>query len=110
MRYVILLSAILALTGCASKINEMMSSWVGSHQSDLIAQWGPPHRVTGDGQGGSILIYYQQVDLGQEPGKITTDMMGNATYTVPERRGYQRVRMFYVNTHGIIYNWRWRGY
>lgn len=110
MRYLVCLITALLLMGCASKINEMMDSWVGHHQSDLIAQWGPPNEVSSDGQGGAILIYYKWVDLGQKPGEINTDMMGNATYTAPEKRGYRRVRMFYVNAEGFIYRWRWQGF
>jgi len=32
--------ASLLLSGCASNINKTMQSWVGHHQSELIASWG----------------------------------------------------------------------
>ncbi len=97
------------LSGCASRVNKLMQSWVGSHQSDLIASWGPPQQNASDGKGGTILIYGSYVNLGQNPGQIKTDYYGNTTYTAPQQRGYNRSRMFYVNPDGVIYSWRWQG-
>ena len=104
-----LLVATIASSGCASRVNEIMQSWVGQHKGDLIASWGPPNQVASDGRGGEILIYGSYVDLGQTPGRATTDYWGNVTYTAPQKRGYQRTRMFYVNPEGYIYMWRWKG-
>lgn len=96
-------------SGCASKINETMQSWVGHHQADLIASWGPPNQRASDGKGGEILIYISQVDMGQTPGRATTDYFGNVTYTAPTQNSYQRTRMFYIDQDGYIYHWRWKG-
>ncbi len=106
---VILLALLLFIGGCAANINKMMDSWVGTHQSDLIAQWGPPQQTASDGKGGTILIYGSYVNLGQQPGQASVDYFGNMTYTNPQQRGYQRTRMFYVNPDGYIYLWRWQG-
>lgn len=97
------------LSGCASSVNEMMQSWVGHHQSELIAKWGPPLQTASDGKGGTVLIYGEYVDLGQTPGQARRDYFGNITYTAPQQQGYQRTRMFYVNQNGYIYHWRWQG-
>lgn len=37
----------LALVGCASqaRYGEMMQSWVGKSEADLVLAWGPPHRT-----------------------------------------------------------------
>jgi len=99
----------LFFTGCATTINKTMDSWVGRHQSELIASWGPPNRVADDGKGGRILIYGSYVDLGQTPGRGDVDYFGNITYTAPQQRGYTRTRMFYVDSDGYIYSWRWQG-
>jgi hypothetical protein len=99
----------LFLPSCASSVNKVMDSWIGSHQSDLIASWGPPARTASDGKGGTILIYEQYVDLGQKAGRATVDSGGNVRYTAPESRGYTQTRMFYVNDRGIIYHWMWQG-
>lgn len=94
--------------GCAS-VSKTMDSWVGSHQSQLIQSWGPPNQVVSDGAGGSVLIYSSYVNLGQTPGTI--NQWGyTTTYTAPQNRGYERTRMFYVDSKGIIYSWRWQGY
>lgn len=105
-----LILAILLTWGCASRVNEVMQSWVGKHQSDLIQAWGPPQQTAGDGKGGTILIYSSYVNLGQSPGQVTSYSPGYATYTAPQQQGYQRTRMFYVNSDGYIYNWRWQGF
>jgi len=69
---------------------------------------GPPNQVADDGRGGKILIYGHYVNLGQTPGKATTDYFGNVSYTAPQQNGYQRTRMFYVNEDDYIYSWRWK--
>jgi hypothetical protein len=101
----IIASLLLSLSGCATPINNQMQSWIGHPQSELILSWGPPARTTSDGNGGSILIYGQYVDLGQSPGQV----YANGSYTAPQQNGYQRTRMFYVNSNGVIYSWRWQG-
>jgi hypothetical protein len=102
-----LLLLVLSLTttvGCAS-VNSQMQSWVGHHQAELIASWGPPARTAADGNGGTILIYYQYRDFGQTRGKVYSD----GSYTAPRENGYVAQRMFYVNPDGVIYSWRWQG-
>jgi hypothetical protein len=96
---------LLSLSGCMGRINDTMQSWIGHPQSELILKWGPPQSTASDGNGGSILIYGAYVNLGQTPGQI----YANGAYTAPQQQGYQRTRMFYVNSSGIIYNWRWQG-
>src|SRR5438034_6258382 len=92
-----IIALILLTAGCASNVNDMMQSWVGHHQSELIAKWGPPQQTASDGKGGTVLVYGEYVDLGQRPGQARQDYFGNITYTAPQQQGYQRTRMFYVN-------------
>lgn len=106
---IVLLTTFLFFTGCATTTNNILDSWVGSHQSELIASWGPPNQTTTDGKGGTILIYGSYVNLGQSPGRASVDYFGNVIYTNPQQRGYERTRMFYVNPEGYIYSWRWQG-
>ena len=87
--------AVLLTWGCASRVNEVMQSWVGKHQSDLIQAWGPRQQTASDGKGGSILIYNSYVNLGQTPDQATSYSTGYATYTTPQQQGYQRTRMFF---------------
>jgi hypothetical protein len=75
----------LANPGCVdvqARNNELMQSWMGCQESQLIAAWGPPPNVRDDGKGGHVLVY----------GNF------NGAY-----------RMFYVDSSGVIYSWRWRG-
>ena len=109
IKFVTLLFFFVLLSGCIGNINRAMASWVGHHQSELIAAWGPPTQISIDGKGGSILIYRGYVDLGQSQGRGSVDAFGNITYTPPQQQGYGRTRMFYVDPNGYIYAWRWQG-
>jgi hypothetical protein len=122
---ILLCTLILAgATGCfGNRINNVMSSWTGSHFSSLIMAWGPPSEVYDDGAGGRILIYTSQRQWAT-PGSATTTTNASAqsqgnyiwgsarsytTYVPPQTRGYTAYRMFQANSQGIIYNWSWRG-
>ena len=99
------------LLGCTGgqKITDAMTSWVGHHQSELIAVWGPPDRTDSDGMDGKILIYEKFRILEQTKKKTHVGESGYITYTKAKKRGYTATRMFYVNSEGIIYSWHWHG-
>ena len=118
----ILVLVLLLFTGCAS-INKTMQSWMGHHQSDLIASWGPPQQIMDDGQGGKIFIYFSTRTF-TSPGHSTTTVTGSAygtehytygsatgytTYAPPQTSSYNAYRMFWVDKNGYIYRWAWRG-
>lgn len=103
----------LILVSCVSyeeETKKAMNSWLGSHKSTLIQQWGAPTRYESDGKGGEILIYEER----------PADRMGNyrpqnAPRTAVERGvvdGYNRSlnRIYYkemfVDPNGKIYYWR----
>jgi hypothetical protein len=96
---VALVGLCLVMSSCAAQISNAMASWVGHHQSELIASWGPPQHVSIDGKSGAVLIYSSYVDIGQTPGQ--TFRIGRTTfYTAPEQQGYQRSRRHcQVNGH-----------
>ncbi len=105
----------LFLSGCATipqgpslgdQIQAYMDSWVGAHQSTLIAKVGPPDRTTSDGKDGSVLIYDRYIDLGQTQGRVFTDAWGNVRYTSPQQQGFTLRKLFYVNSEGNIYSWK----
>jgi len=87
----------------SNKAQEVMESWVGQHESDLIASWGPPNKIMPDGKGGTVLDYSHYRDFGYR-GYI--DRFGNL-YGYP--LGYTADRYFYVDSNGIIYNFKWKG-
>lgn len=111
------------LSGCASKINEKMESWMGHHKNDLIASWGPPQDIMDDGQGGEIFIYSNERTY-TTPGTSTTNTYGSASafgntaygsatstthHTPAQTSGYTAQRMFWIDGRGIIYRWSWKG-
>ena len=115
-KYILSVFAILltlVFSGCFAQLREdttkAMASWVGHHKSELFQVWGPPQQIHSDGAGGEILVYIENISLGQTPGKVKQDYYGNYTYTTPQQKSYNRSRMFYVNPDGIIYSWKWQG-
>jgi hypothetical protein len=120
--FFIIIVVVCLFTGCAS-INKTMQLWMGHHQSDLIANWGPPQQVMDDGQGGKIFIYITTRTF-TSPGHSTTTVTGSAygmgnyaygtargytTYTPPQTTSYNACRMFWIDGNGYIYRWAWRG-
>lgn len=91
----LLLFSLMFFAGCsttkstASSEDSMMNSWMGSSKAQLLQVWGPPTRVTSDGQEGEILVYDQTASM---YGMVLT-----------------RSRCFYVNKNGKIYYWMCKG-
>ena len=97
-------------SGGGADDSETLDSWVGSHQSELIAVNGPPTTTTDDGDGGRILIYEttQTHHRLQTPGRVyVSPYGGSATYTEAENNDYTTTTrvMFYVHSNGMIYHW-----
>lgn len=114
----------ISFVGCASQINQVMSSWMNHHYSDLVRSWGAPHRIVNDRYGGQILIYYLSRNF-TLPGIIHTQTSRSVSsdknssihssdsfsiYLPPQNIGYNASRIFWVNRRGIIYKWAWDGY
>jgi hypothetical protein len=108
---ILLVATLATVTACASlSPSRKMQSWMGSTAQQLILSWGPPTRTSSDGAGGSILIYEYDRNMGQVPGLAVQNADGSVSYTAPQRSGYVASRMFWVNSGGLIYNWRWQGF
>lgn len=119
------LFCLVLLSGCflTGRVNRAMGTWVGSHYSQLLMQWGPPQAVYDDGSGGRILVY-TAVRQWTTPGEATTTTTARATiydnmiwgqaqsytqFTPAQTHGYTAWRAFAINRNGFIYNWSWRG-
>ena len=93
-----------------------MASWKGHTITRLIRSWGPPQRIVSDGGDGKIYIWTEPVDIELAPGSIKREgTYGDGRYSEeirvepPVDIKYDRVRMFWVNSRGIIYHWKWKG-
>lgn len=117
-----LVALVLSSSGCAGRLNKAMNSWMGSNVGDLIASWGPPQQVFDDGQGGQVLLWNVQRNLGSTPAtaQTTTTLQMNrygtrgtarssTVYTPSQTYGYTAYRMFWADKNGRIYRWSWKG-
>lgn len=105
----------------ATKLNNAeMESWKGHHVSELIRSVGPPQRIVSDGAGGRIYIWRSgvKIPLAKEKTKRqgSATIIGDTIYyeekttTTPATNiEYDKVRMFWVNSDGIVYHWKWKG-
>lgn len=91
--------------------SELMESWIGQHQSDLIASWGPPQQTIDDGEGGRILVYTTTRSYAS-PGSATTSVSespsgGSArtTYDPPRTVSFTTDRMFWIGPTGHVERW-----
>lgn len=105
MRKLLLFTLALSLPACSARINKQMGSWMGQHESELIASWGPPDRVIEDGHGGRILAWVAERATSSGSAQHWENMT-TAQATTSTRRSY---RMFWVNRDGVVYRWAWRG-
>ena len=109
MKKFMLFFLLISLISCAtssflSQEQNTMDSWIGADKITLIQTWGPPNKITPDGQGGEIYIYDKTVNIGQFAGSVYAINNG-LSYTNPIPAIVTRSRMFYINPSGKIYHW-----
>ena len=99
----ILLMGAFFLVGCATsaKYSAAVSTWVGSHISDVKRSWGPETDVTSDGNGGRIYSWTKRW-------KTRAYYNSSGVYQPPRDR--HCTRNLYCNQSGKVYSWRWNGY
>lgn len=109
---------IVILSGCAteSKYREVLKSWIGASESELISSWGPPDSVYENNKGGRILTYKAIGNFfipGTSPTYQTT-IIGNTAYTT-SHGGYPSQNITtWCNTYitvrkGKITRWSYKG-
>lgn len=103
MKNLTLTICILCFAACTT-IQDQMNSWMGASKQQLYMSWGPPARITEDGNGGEILVYAKQVYL---PGGSSTFYSDNGTASTSYRNSinYWDYKFMYANSSGIIYYW-----
>ena len=125
-----ILAALVAIAGgilivylidsAAKQKSAAMESWKGHHISKLIRSCGPPQNIVSDGAGGRIYIWSSAVKIPltkeSTQRRGTATIIGDTVYynekttTSPATNiEYDKVKMFWVNSQGIIYHWRWKG-
>jgi hypothetical protein len=87
----------------ADKNRAAMDSWLGAHKSELIAQLGPPDRVTSNGLDGEILIYETSFTISGSAGWVG---YGGYIYGASPPTTYTRMKSFWVDGSGKIYHWK----
>lgn len=100
------------LSGCTTKQEheDMLSSWYGSSESDLIASWGVPTSFY-ELDGKRYLTYSSssQAVVGGTPARTTYDYYGNA-YTsggTPAILVTSNCTIIMVIENGVINEWRY---
>lgn len=100
------------------KTSQLMASWMGHTEHELLLSWGPPESRVSDGDGGSILTYRFHRNQGSTNGYVQHYGFYNSqgqwvsfgdSYVPPQDLSYDAIRVFYVDQGGRVYSWRWKG-
>ena len=82
-----------------------LERWKGSSKSELYGNWGPPDRVTSDGSDGEIAIYSSSRTSYTSGMSVPVDG-GVTLYSSPQPITTSKQYMFYINSRGTIYKWK----
>ena len=77
------------------KKEAVLNSWMGTHKSKLIAQWGPPTKYDSDGKGGEILMYEQ------------SKVLSTYTYGTWVQNVVIYYTYMYADPKGYLYHWNY---
>lgn len=79
------LAAVFALAACATadKYEEVLDTWLGSSEAEIVSAWGPPASVYQAPDGTRILTYQRggSVRMPGTPATYQTTRVGNTAYT-----------------------------
>lgn len=116
MRRLLTLSAI-ALIGCATTAGyeQMLNSWVGAPEVELVRKWGPPAN-TYETAGSKFIVYRhgRNMFMPGTPGTTTTQFVGNTAYTTtspgiaPMNLSFSCETNFEIR-EGRVFSWRYNG-
>lgn len=106
-----LLAICIFLSACGiAKTNQIMTSWVGKTQNELIGEWGAPDKVYEDGS--NKVLVYSETRHGSMPGTAVAMPLGSGAYVVQGYGGgptqYQAKRTFWIKD-GVITKTAWKG-
>ncbi len=113
----ITLGLVFLLTGCATeaKYGEMLDTWMGSSESQLISQWGAPASVY-EADGAKYLTYRNSASgyVPGSPASYQSTVIGNTVYTnrIGGTSGFMINRWCdttFTVKGGVIIHWSWQG-
>jgi hypothetical protein len=118
MRRSIILAGLCALLGaCATeaKYQQVLNTWLGSNETPLVEQWGPPDRIY-ELEGNKYITYVRGRTVylpGEAPSSQTT-FIGNTAYTnavggMPPMMINQSTVTTFTIKDGKITDWRYEG-
>lgn len=87
-----------------SKLQITMESWVGATESQVVASWGPPTSSYKMDDGTKVLTWEWSSQSG---GNSWYDNQGRVHFNAPVTNTCKK--MFYINSNGVIYSWRYQG-
>jgi len=101
----------LTLNGCAThgKYTQLLDTWVGATENELVNSWGPPlgSYVKDDG---SKVLTYQESGSYPLPGVSVLDPISGFPNTTAGPTVITSCRTrFYISSSGIIDTWDWEG-
>lgn len=116
-RLLFIVATVLLLAGCATeaKYGELLDTWMGATESQLVSQWGVPNSVYESG--GVKYLTYRNSSTGYVPGtapSYQTNIVGNTIYTnrIGGTPGFVVNRWCdttFTVRDGRIVHWSWNG-
>ncbi len=105
------------LAGCATeaKYGELLDTWMGASESQLISQWGAPASVYESG--GAKYLTYRNASSGYVPGtpaSYQSTVVGNTVYTnrIGGSPGFMVSRWCdttFTVRDSLVVHWSWQG-
>lgn len=106
------------VSGCATTrgYEQMLDSWVGASDRDLIAMWGAPDSVYEFDATQKVVTYHHGGSIynpGMEPMYYSTRVGNTITTTpvggVPPQITNYSCKTDFTITNGVVTKWRWEG-
>jgi hypothetical protein len=117
IKYFSIVALAIVLSGCATTdgYKQVVNSWVGSPEINLIRSWGPPQQSYQSGDS-KFLVYHsaRNVYLPGTPPTYSTTVIGNTAYTnsyggTPAQNLNYRCQTTFEVRNGVIASWSFKG-
>jgi hypothetical protein len=112
-----LTAGLILLAGCAARANyeNVLNSWVGATELDLVRKWGVPQQSYETG-GRKFLVYSssRNMILPGSPPTYTTTVVGNTVYKnrvggIPDQYMELNCKTTFELENEKVLSWRWQG-